>query len=140
MTKYSLGFIFTPDFEEVLLMHKTKPDWQKGKINGIGGKLEPKEDYIECLVRETQEETGLLIPENKWIYVATISSKISFVEIFACVYSGNKTDAKSVELEKVEWFDVNKLPANIMSNLSWLIPLSLDKLQNNKPNSVMVKY
>ena len=35
-----------------------------GKLNGIGGKLEIGENFVEAAIRETQEETGLVIAEK----------------------------------------------------------------------------
>lgn len=36
-----------------------------GRLNGIGGKLEPGEDYLSCAIRETLEETGYSVqPED----------------------------------------------------------------------------
>lgn len=32
-----------------------------GKLNGIGGKLEPGEDFVTAAIRETEEETGYKI-------------------------------------------------------------------------------
>lgn len=44
MQEYVLGFAFTPKDlkgnQKVVLIEKLKPEWQKGKFNGIGGKLE----------------------------------------------------------------------------------------------------
>ncbi|NTU46150.1 NUDIX domain-containing protein [Candidatus Roizmanbacteria bacterium] len=34
------------------------------QLNGVGGKLEPGEDYIGCAIRETAEETGYIISEK----------------------------------------------------------------------------
>ena len=36
-----------------------------GRLNGIGGRVEPKENYVDAAVREAKEETGYRIkPEN----------------------------------------------------------------------------
>lgn len=35
-----------------------------GRLNGIGGKLEPGEDYLTCALRETEEETGYQVSEK----------------------------------------------------------------------------
>lgn len=35
-----------------------------GKLNGIGGKLELGENFVDAAIRETQEETGLVIVEK----------------------------------------------------------------------------
>ena len=56
---YTVGFIFDSTLEEVALMEKTHPEWQKGKLNGIGGKVEDGEIVISCMIREAEEETGL---------------------------------------------------------------------------------
>jgi 8-oxo-dGTP pyrophosphatase MutT (NUDIX family) len=55
-----VGFLFTPDLTEVVLIKKLKGyDWMIGKYNGVGGKLEP-EDHgpYDAMVREFKEETG----------------------------------------------------------------------------------
>src|SRR6266853_1956139 len=37
---YVCGFMMTWDLQQFLLIRKTHPDWQKGKLNGIGGKID----------------------------------------------------------------------------------------------------
>lgn len=32
-----------------------------GRLNGIGGKLEPGENFVQAAIRETQEETGYVV-------------------------------------------------------------------------------
>ncbi len=49
--------------DEVLMLHrvKKKNDINHDKWIGVGGKFEPEESPDECLLRETQEETGLTL-------------------------------------------------------------------------------
>jgi 8-oxo-dGTP diphosphatase len=42
-TQYVLGFLFDPSQKDVVLIKKLKPEWQKGKLNGVGGKIEEGE-------------------------------------------------------------------------------------------------
>jgi 8-oxo-dGTP diphosphatase len=56
MHKYTLGFIIRKD--EVLMMNRQKAPWM-GAWNGIGGKIENKEDQVACLIREIKEETQI---------------------------------------------------------------------------------
>ena len=53
MKEYVVGFMFS---EEIL---KNKPDWQAGRLNGVGGKVEPNEYPDQAMVREFEEETGV---------------------------------------------------------------------------------
>lgn len=64
--KYVLGFAFSKDRKELVLIEKQRPLWQKGKFNGIGGKIEEGEDPIDSMVREFQEETGVKTDPDKW--------------------------------------------------------------------------
>jgi 8-oxo-dGTP diphosphatase len=58
MTEYVLGFAFDSN-EEVVLIRKNKPDWQRGLLNGVGGKIEENESSYAAMVREFHEETGV---------------------------------------------------------------------------------
>ena len=55
---YTVCLLFTPDLKQVLLQRKAKTDFA-GRLNGVGGKLEPGETPERCAVREIFEETGL---------------------------------------------------------------------------------
>lgn len=37
---YVCGFLFDRSFENVLLIRKNRPEKQKGRLNGVGGKVE----------------------------------------------------------------------------------------------------
>ena len=137
--KYTVGFIFGSGLERVLLVHKQKPDWQKGKINGVGGKYESGETPAACMRRETREETTLDISESDWVYVGTILQDVGNVGVLAAKYRGDHNDAKQNDHEKIEWFDVGNLPDNVMSNLRWLVPLSLEKL-NGEFKTFSIQY
>ena len=55
----------------MLLRNKKKIDCNKGKWIGVGGKREPLESVIDCLIREVREETGLSL--KSWKARAIIS-------------------------------------------------------------------
>ena len=140
MQRYTLGFIFTSSLEEVLLIHKLKPEWQKGRINGIGGKVEVGERALACIVREVKEEAALQSQEHEWIHMGKLSAADWITDVFVMKYMGDKNDAKSVEAEKIEWFALNNLPENIIGNLSWLIPLAIDKIISKTPGDFIANY
>lgn len=65
--EYVLGFAFGADGNAVLLIKKTKPAWQAGKLNGVGGKVEPSDWSIEgAMAREFEEETGISTDPSQW--------------------------------------------------------------------------
>lgn len=57
----TLGYVFSPCGEKVLLVHRTaRPhDPHFGKYNGLGGKLEAHEDVVAGFRREIREEAGI---------------------------------------------------------------------------------
>uniref|UniRef100_A0A6M3LCS5 Nudix hydrolase domain-containing protein n=1 Tax=viral metagenome TaxID=1070528 RepID=A0A6M3LCS5_9ZZZZ len=124
MKEYVVGFAFNNNCSEVLLIHKIKPEWQRGRVNGIGGKLEKDEHFYDCMVREFKEETGVGTDSSDWTHYCTLSGEDFKVYFFYII--GGIEDASSIEDEKIEWFNIYKLPYNIISNLMWLIPLALD--------------
>lgn len=122
--KYVLGFLFSIDKKNVALIHKTKPDWQNGFINGIGGKIEIIDKFVkDAMVREFKEETGYEFTD--WNFVCQLDARGYDVHVFKGF--GDLSLVKTTTKEKVEIFNVDDLKSiPILYNLNWLIPMCLD--------------
>ena len=140
MKRYTLGFLFSPDLKKVLLIHKKHPEWQVGKVNGIGGKFEGNETSEACIVREMQEEAGLITRKNDWITVGSLNSSFFETIVLTTIYNDPLTDVQMLTDEEVEWVNCDQLPANIMANLAWLIPLCMDRIKHPALQPVHVTY
>ncbi len=140
MVRYTVSFLFNGDLSKVLLIHKLTPEWQKGMVNGLGGKFEAGEDCFRCISREVEEEAGLRTNPSEWKKIGELYSDRWIVDVMTIVYKGKETDAKSVERQRVEWFSVSNLPDNLISNLTWLVPLCLDVVQGKEIDLITVKY
>lgn len=66
MTAYVAGFAFD-QLQKVWLIRKLRPEWQAGKLNGIGGAVVRGERHAAAMSREFNEEAGLQISEDRWI-------------------------------------------------------------------------
>ena len=128
MTEYCLGFMFEPRGKVVALIRKNKPAWQKGKLNGIGGKIEPGETPIDAMVREFQEEAGVFVPADRWTKFCRLHWSGGVVHVFKSfgTLGGLKTMTdEKVETHSLYWLWDEGDP--IVPNLWWLIPMALDK-------------
>jgi 8-oxo-dGTP diphosphatase len=122
--EYVAGFLFDPDTQKVALVTKAKPQWQAGKLNGIGGKIEPNEDPETAMVREFLEETGALV--EGWRLFCDLRGNDWRVFMYTVKKSG--VSLATMEEEAIDWWPVSDLPNfNCITNLRWLIPLALDK-------------
>jgi 8-oxo-dGTP pyrophosphatase MutT (NUDIX family) len=112
-----------PDIVDVMLIRKAKPAWQKGRLNLVGGKVEPGESFDQAAEREFGEETGL--SSYGYRRAGTIRSDRS--DFVIGVYTCN-TEWKEIQSEPGEpvawydWADVKDDPA-LMENLKTVIPL-----------------
>jgi 8-oxo-dGTP diphosphatase len=125
MTEYVLGFLFDEFKENVVLIEKQKPDWQKGRLNGIGGKIEEGETPEEAMIREFREETGATV--LYWRKYAVLEGKDFRMYCFHSTDQKAFDEAKTMETETVHKKQVKLLSmSRTIENLPWLIPLSLD--------------
>lgn len=128
--KYVLGFMFSEDNlnRRVALIKKTKPTWQAGRLNGIGGKIERNEYPADAMIREFFEETGFQTKEHDWTYFASMTNS-QFI-VYCYVAYGDIDLLQTTTEEKVTLAFVNEIaipnlhPA--LSNIRWLIPMGLD--------------
>jgi len=120
-----LGFMFSEDSKRVLLIEKIRPEFQAGRLNGIGGKIEKSDSSSKfAMTREFEEECGICTLPNDWTAIGRMLTDDYLVEIFKAI--GNIDSAKSVEAEQVKICDIANLPSNCMNNIHWLIPYCLD--------------
>lgn len=73
MKRYVDGFLFSPDFEHLVLIKKARPNWQAGRWNAVGGHVEDEENAADAMEREFREETGLTV--LNWTHFATLSDR-----------------------------------------------------------------
>jgi 8-oxo-dGTP diphosphatase len=132
LKRYALGFLFNADHSQVLLVHKLRPDWQRGLLNGLGGKVENNETPLACIVRETKEESSLRTAHRQWLHIGELASDAWLVSVFAGTFLGSVSEACKNDKEAIGWFSIDQLPDQVIQNLKWLIPLSLEYLDKNE--------
>jgi len=69
MTKFVAGFLFSPDYSQVVLIRKNHgPNDMAGHLNGMGGEIEERDNGRPevAMSREFLEETGVYIDPELW--------------------------------------------------------------------------
>lgn len=125
---YVLGFRFRGEGanREVALILKSKPAFQAGKLNGVGGKVEPHEVLCPevAMVREFYEETAVSTPAADWRKFGLLVHDGHKIHLYA---SEGDCELFKTTVEEPAWYPVKMLPfLPVMRNLHWLIPLALD--------------
>ena len=124
-TRYVVGFLMDPTLSKVVLIRKTKPEWQKGLLNGVGGKVGDNiagETPEQAIHREFKEETraeGLNWKE--FLNLVTPHSDITF---FRAV--GNVHSVETVTEEEVSVYDIHDVMdrSDTIANLRWCIQMA----------------
>jgi len=120
--EYVVGFMMDPLLRHVVLIRKINPEWQRGLLNGVGGKVEPGEDALAAMHREFKEEAGL--EGLEWKHFLTLLTPHSHLSFFRCV--GNVYKATTILEEEVGVFDIHEVMdrCDVMPNLRWCIQMA----------------
>jgi len=128
---YVCGFMFNQEKTQVVLIRKLRPEWQKGKLNGVGGHIEDGEKPEEAMSREFEEEAG--IPNTKWTLVAEYDvrdtpdscqvAQVYFFKSFGDIHSICSRTDEEVIVYPVS--DINSV--NVLLKLRFLIPMCLNE-------------
>ena len=101
---------------QYLMLHrvKKKNDVNQDKWVGIGGKFEDKESPEDCLLREVQEETGLILTSYAYRGLVTFVSDLwetEYMHLFtADAFRGEIGPCDEGDLEWVDKDKVKDLP------------------------------
>lgn len=144
MTEYVAGFLMTE--RQVLLVRKNHPHHLAGKLNAIGGKIDPGETKYAAMCREFKEETDILI--THWSHFCTLQGDYALhgptlpkapfrVEFFTAYCSSVMRRHRSMAEfpkkndvdELVCWYDIEAILSKpqehkTMANVTWLLPMA----------------
>lgn len=120
---FVLALLYSADRRQIVLMRRTRPAWQAGRVNALGGRLVAGESAAMAARREVREECGVDVAE--WETVLVWEDAEYVMHVMRAV-SERARDARMLEDQEVFLADVDALPANVIDNLRWLVPLALD--------------
>ena len=128
--EWVVGFLFDLEAERVVLIRKNQPEWQAGKLNGVGGKVEPADASIEsAMVREFREETGVTV--LSWQHFANLEWEEGVIRYFRSfatpeiVKSCRTVTDENIERHQVHTLlDPTQWRGSVTPNLLWLVPLA----------------
>jgi 8-oxo-dGTP diphosphatase len=121
---YVLALLFTADGREVVLVRKTRPAWQAGRVNALGGKLHEGESLLDAARREVREEAGVDVEGwEEFLVWHDPEYRLRAVRVF----DDAARRARTAEDQEVFLANVAALPLTVIDNLRWIIPLALDR-------------
>jgi len=121
MTVYALGLAMSDD--NIVLIKKNRPDFQKDKFNFVGGHVEENEAPKDCMVREFAEETGVLTSKDMWKYLGKLERKDDFTVFIYFMKSDVINKVETMTDESIYLVDLNvfltdkDFQQDLMSNL-----------------------
>jgi 8-oxo-dGTP diphosphatase len=138
--EYTLGFMFNATMTEVLLCRKSKPAWQAGKLNGIGGKIDGDETPEAAMIREFKEETGVYT--SLWEHFATLRREHTDSRFIVHCFRSMLQISSLHELDFTAELDqplvimpVKSMSVDyaneLLSNITWLVHMAADNAQHD---------
>ncbi len=135
MEKKILTLTVIHDDKKILLGMK-KRGYAAGRWNGFGGKLNPGESVEEGMLRELNEESGLIATEYEKIGKLTFESEDEDYVSEVHLYRIHNFKGEPLETEemKPKWFNFEEIPYTDMwpDDLIWLpMVLAGDKVEGH---------
>lgn len=127
MLIFCLGFLFNSRCNKVALIRKDHPWQQKGKLNGVGGKVLPNEEIRDAMSREFTEEAGRIIHPDSWHHYLTVTGNYHKIYCYRSILMGVELPFRTDTPEPVNWHELASLAdQQLVSGVSWMIPMALD--------------
>lgn len=144
-----LGFGVSSD-GGVVLIKKNRPEWQKGRFNGLGGKVKAAESMPDAMSREFQEECGVIVDPDRWKVVGEMHcgpSEACSIGTYVVVFTAELTvdEINEAETQTDEEIEVFQLPidsddaSQFIGNVPGMIAL-ITANEADRPKSFVFTY
>lgn len=137
MKNYVLGFYFSEKLDKVILIKKTHPPFQAGKLNGVGGGIEVGESPREAMIREFKEEAN--VEYKDWKFLKTFESGGSTIYIYYGI--GDISKCKPLTEEELWYVTISSIKniKNLLDGVELKIDDCLRKIYSDQKSSYSYK-
>lgn len=97
------------DGDRILLQNRLKREWHGYALPG--GHVEPGESFVDAVIREMQEETGLTVKEPRLTGVKQFPIKNGRYLVLLFKAENYEGTLRSSEEGQMEWFRYDQLPS-----------------------------
>lgn len=119
------GFLISQDRQSVVLIRKTAPAWQKGCLNGVGGKIETGEMPSDAMVREFMEEAGVKTEASHWKPFVRLTRPEQYIVHFFINQTDTLTQVRSIEEEPISIQPISAAITLGLSSLTYLLAMGI---------------
>ena len=111
-------FLFLKDNDRLLMSRRYNTGYCDGFYSFIAGHVEENETFREAMVRETNEEAGIIVKSNelKVVHVTHryVPDEKNRIDIFMTVdtWQGEVRNMECHKCDHIGWFSENDLPNN----------------------------
>lgn len=107
MKKLNVVLVYNKDENKILMCKRAKEPY-KGKLNLVGGKVEPGEDELNAAYRELQEETAITKDDITLFHIMNFQYIISNMELEVYMGTLNKEVKLVKEVNELYWVSKNE--------------------------------
>lgn len=121
---------------KILLLRRANTGYQDGNYSMIAGHVDPNESFSQSIIREAEEEAGIIVkPEDlRFVHIIHRNSHEAVnnerVDVFftADKWSGELSNKEPHKCSDLSWFDLDNLPENTIPFLKYVIKMIQDKV------------
>ncbi len=114
---------------KILLLRRYNTGYEDGNYSMIAGHVDPGETFTQCIIREAEEEAGILLKPKDLEVVHVMhrnsgtSENNERVDVFfiAEKWDGEITNKEPHKCDDLSWFDLDNIPENIIPYIKQVI-------------------
>ena len=105
--------------DKILLLRRSNTGYEDGKYSVPAGHVESNETITQAMIREAGEEIGVKISIKNLEFAHVMHRKSGTEEridfFFVCKkWSGEVQNCEPKKCDNLEWYDLKKIPANVI--------------------------
>ena len=107
---------------KILLSKRFNTGWMDGHYSLIAGHLDGNEPVSTAMIREAKEEAGIVVKKEDLLPATVIHRYYpgqEYIDFFfvAKKWSGEPKIMEADKCDDMSWFDLNKLPKNLLPHI-----------------------